>query len=314
VPSEFELIAGFEPFAGARGERARGDVLRFVLLDAFTSTPLQGNQLGVFTDARELQEELMQRLARELGFSETVFMLPGEHGGDARVRIFTPTRELPFAGHPVLGSAAVIAQALGRDAVSVETGLGPIALELERSGALAVRARMQQVVPSWRAYERERELLAAIGVRRSGLPVEAYDNGPLHVYVELESPQAVAALEPDMRALAQLGSACANCFAAAGDHYRTRMFAPGSGVPEDPATGSAAGPLAVHLSRHGRIRFGEQIEIRQGEEIARPSVLLARAFGSGDEVQRVEVSGSAVIVARGEFALDRVIAQPAAAS
>ena len=81
------------------------------------------------------------------------------------------------------------------------------------------------------------------------------------------------------------------------------MFAPGLGVPEDPATGSAAGPLAVHLARHGRIAFGEEIEIEQGVEIGRPSTLYAQAFGAGDEIEAVRVGGSAVIVARGEFGI-----------
>jgi trans-2,3-dihydro-3-hydroxyanthranilate isomerase len=130
--------------------------------------------------------------------------------------------------------------------------------------------------------------------------VEAYANGPLHVYVELQDEGAVAELRPDMRALAGL-EACANCFAGRGKSWKTRMFAPAHGVSEDPATGSAAGPLAVHLARHGRIAFGEEIEIRQGVEIGRPSVLHARAAGSRERVERVEVGGSAVIVARGEF-------------
>ena len=94
-----------------------------------------------------------------------------------------------------------------------------------------------------------------------------------------------------------------NCFAGSGSHWKTRMFAPGNGVPEDPATGSAAGPLAMHLVRHGRIEFGDEIEISQGAEIGRPSTLFARVEGSSEQVERVEVGGSAVIVARGAFRL-----------
>ena len=112
-------------------------------------------------------------------------------------------------------------------------------------------------------------------MRRSGLPVEAYRNGPRHVYVELASEAEVAGLWPDQRALAQL-PVCANTFARQGPAWKTRMFGRFHGVPEDPATGSAAGPLAVHLARHGRIGFGDEIEIRQGEEIGRPSRLYAR--------------------------------------
>jgi trans-2,3-dihydro-3-hydroxyanthranilate isomerase len=145
------------------------------------------------------------------------------------------------------------------------------------------------------------ELLAAIGVESSGLPVEAYRNGPRHVYVELPSEQAVASLQPDLGALARLPGIGVGCFAGAGSRWKSRNFAPAIGVPEDPATGSAAGPLAVHLARHGRIGFGQEIEISQGTEIGRPSRLFARATGTADQIDSVEVAGAAVIVARGEL-------------
>ncbi len=274
-----------------------------MLLDVFTQTPLEGNQLAVFTDARDLSSQDMQRLARELNISETVFALPPEQGGDVRIRIFTPGGELPFAGHPVLGSAIVVAGALQRDAVTLETAVGLVQVRLRREGDRVASGWMQQPIPSWQPYEHEAELLDALGVKRSGLPVELYENGPRHVYVELESDDAVATLAPDMHALAELGDVGANCFAGSGRSWKTRMFLPALGVPEDPATGSAAGPLAVHLARHRRIAFGEEIEIRQGAEIARPSLLYARVQGSSERIERVEVGGSAVIVGRGEFVL-----------
>jgi trans-2,3-dihydro-3-hydroxyanthranilate isomerase len=277
------------------------DTRRYALVDVFTETPLQGNQLGVFTDARGLSSDVMQRLARELNLSETVFVLPPEQGGDLRIRIFTPSAELPFAGHPVLGAAVVMGGALQRTTITLETGVGLVPLQLQRQNGRVTFARMRQPLPSWQPYEREAELLRALGVERSGLPVEVYANGPQHVYVELESENAVAALSPDMGALAELGGVCANCFSGSATAWKTRMFAPALGVPEDPATGSAAGPLAVHLARHGRIAFGEEIKIRQGAEIGRPSVLYARAEGSAAQIERVEVGGAAVIVARGEF-------------
>jgi trans-2,3-dihydro-3-hydroxyanthranilate isomerase len=115
----------------------------------------------------------------------------------------------------------------------------------------------------------------------------------------------VSGLKPDFAALAELGELAANTFAGRGTRWKTRMFAPGGGVFEDPATGSAAGPLAIHLARHGRIAFGEEIEIHQGAEVGRPSVLYARARGSRNQIDRVEVGGSAVIVAEGEFRLPR---------
>jgi trans-2,3-dihydro-3-hydroxyanthranilate isomerase len=280
-----------------------GEPGRYYVVDAFTDTPLQGNQLAVFTEASGLSGERMQSLALEIGFSETVFAMPPEGDGDIRVRIFTPTRELPFAGHPVLGTACLVGQAWERQRITLETGLGTVPIELEHRGEGVSYGRMEQKVPKWRPYEHADAMLAALGVKRSTLPVEAYENGPLHVYVALESEAEVTALAPDMGALAELGEACANCFAGEGSRWKTRMFGPGSGVPEDPATGSAAGPLAIHLARHGRVAFGERIEIRQGEEIGRPSLLHASVEGSGDRIDRVEVGGSAVVVARGEFKL-----------
>jgi len=276
---------------------------RYVVCDVFTDRPLEGNQLAVFTDARELASEQMQRLAREMNFSESVFVFPPERGGDVRIRIFTPANELPFAGHPILGTAFVLGGPLQRVLIRLETGAGVVPVELQREGPQIVFGRMEQPIPEWEPYEREAELLAALGVKRSGLPVEAYRNGPLHVYVELESEEAVAALQPDMAALAELAEIGANCFAGSGGRWKTRMFAPAHGVAEDPATGSAAGPLAVHLARHARIGFGDEIEIRQGAEIGRPSTLYAKAEGSAERIERVEVGGSAVVVARGEFRL-----------
>jgi trans-2,3-dihydro-3-hydroxyanthranilate isomerase len=280
-----------------------GTMHRYFVVDVFTDTPLMGNQLGVVADGRPLSPERMQRIAREMSFAETVFVLPPEGGGDVRIRIFTPASELPFAGHPVLGTAVVVGAALGRDAVGLETGLGVVSIDLERGSGAPVFGRMRQPIPTWQRYEREGELLAALGAGRSGLPVEAYRNGPVHVFVELETEAAVAALRPNVAALADLPPAGINCFAGSGRRWKTRMFGPGLGVPEDAATGSAAGPLAVHLARHGRIAWGERIEIRQGAEIGRPSVLHARAEGSSDRVELVEVGGWAVVVARGELRL-----------
>jgi trans-2,3-dihydro-3-hydroxyanthranilate isomerase len=277
---------------------------RYVVADVFTDTPLTGNQLAVFTDAREIPEELLQPLARELKLSETVFVFKPEADGHVRMRIFTPEAELPFAGHPTLGTAFVLAGPLQLPEIRLETGVGVIPVALEREDGRIVFGRMEQPVPTWEPYADEAALLAALGVDRSELPVEAYDNGVHHVYVALGSEDEVATLRPDFNGLPRIrGVMGTNCFAGSGKRWKTRMFAPGGGVPEDPATGSAAGPLAVHLARHGRIGFGEEIEVSQGAEIGRPSTLYATAEGSEDAITRVEVGGSAVIVARGEFRL-----------
>jgi len=179
-----------------------------------------------------------------------------------------------------------------------------VPVRLERDRDRIVFGRMEQPLPSWESYPEEGALLAAVGVERSGLPVELYDNGARHVYVAFASEEDVAGLRPDLSALAELPAVLGiSCFAGEGSRWKTRMFAPAGGVAEDPATGSAAGPLAVHLARHGRIGFGDEIEISQGAEVGRPSTLYARADGSAEALERVEVGGSAVTVARGEFRL-----------
>jgi trans-2,3-dihydro-3-hydroxyanthranilate isomerase len=276
---------------------------RYVVADVFTDEPLTGNGLAVFTDGRDLSEVDMQAIAREMNLSETVFVLPAtSEDADVRIRIFTPAVELPFAGHPTLGSAFVLGAPLQKVVIRLETAAGVVPVSLEREGPKIVFGRMEQPVPRWETVADPAPVLAALGVERSGLPVERYDLGPGHLFVELDSPAAVQALAPDIAALAAATPDGANCFAhVEGNRWKTRMFAPNHGVVEDPATGSAAGPLAIHLARHGRIRFGEQIEISQGAEINRPSTLYATAEGEGDRVDRVEVGGSAVVVARGEL-------------
>jgi trans-2,3-dihydro-3-hydroxyanthranilate isomerase len=276
---------------------------RYVIVDVFTDRALAGNQLAVFTDARGLDTETMQALAREINFSESTFVLTAENGGHAKMRIFTPVTELPFAGHPTLGTAFVLGGPLQTDELRLETSRGIVPVRLEREDSRLVFGRMEQPIPSVQPYDAESELLAALGVEGSELPVELYDNGMRHVYVALASEEEVAGLRPDLARLELPPDLGINCFAGSGGRWKTRMFAPGGGVAEDPATGSAAGPLALHLARHGRIAFGDEIEISQGAEIGRPSTLFARVEGTPEQVERVEVGGSAVIVARGEFRL-----------
>ena len=278
---------------------------RYVVADVFTDEPLAGNQLAVFTDGRDLSEVDMQAIAREMNLSETVFVLPAtSDDADVRIRIFTPAVELPFAGHPTLGSAFVLGGPLQKIVIRLETGAGIVPVTLEREGPKIVFGRMEQPVPAWETVADPAPILAALGVESSSLPVVRYDLGPGHVYIGLDSPAAVQALRPDIAALAAATKDGVNCFAhVEANRWKTRMFAPNHGVVEDPATGSAAGPLAIHLARHGRIPFGEQIEISQGAEINRPSTLFATVEGEGDRIDRVEVGGSAVIVARGELGI-----------
>jgi trans-2,3-dihydro-3-hydroxyanthranilate isomerase len=273
---------------------------RYVIADVFTRTPLTGNQLAVFTDARGLDGETMQALTLELGFSESVFVLPAEQGGTARIRIFNPREEMPFAGHPVLGTAFVLGAPLQRGVVELETGVGIVSVVLERDegGAIAF-GRMRQPVPTVEAAD-ERAVLAALGVQGSELPIELYDNGARHVVVVLESEAALAALRPGGDAVAALGVTGLNAIVGSDGSWRSRMFWEGG---EDAATGSAAGPVACHLARHGAVGWGEEIVIVQGVEMGRPSTLHARADGRDGTIEAVEVGGSAVVVARGEFRL-----------
>jgi trans-2,3-dihydro-3-hydroxyanthranilate isomerase len=274
---------------------------RYVVVDVFTDRALQGNQLAVFTDARDLDAETMQALTLEIGFSETTFVLPAEADGHARVRIFNPRHEMPFAGHPILGTAYVLGAPLQLGAIALETGVGVVTVELERddSGRI-VFGRMEQPLPEVRPVAETEALFAALGVSGSELPVLLYDNGATHVFVTLESEDAVAALVPDLKAIAAFEVTGVNCIARAGSGWKNRVFWP---LGEDAATGSAAGPLAVHVCRHAGAPWGEWIEISQGAEIGRPSTLFALADSRGNEVVRVAVGGSAVVVARGEFRL-----------
>jgi trans-2,3-dihydro-3-hydroxyanthranilate isomerase len=278
--------------------------LEFAILDVFSERPLAGNQLAVFPDASGIDESLLQPLAREINFSETVFLYPaGDAANSARMRIFVPTSEIPFAGHPVLGTAVLLAARRNLTEVRLETGQGVVPVTV--SGTHGV---MRQPLPSVEPYVRADALLRALGVERSELPVEVYDNGIRHIYVTLSSVADVLAVRPDMTALVDLephtdGVVGFNCMAGSGDRYTTRMFAPADGVAEDPATGSAAGPLACHLARHGRIEWGTRVTISQGEAIGRPSTLLATAEGGPDGITGVEVAGDAVPVAEGAFSL-----------
>jgi trans-2,3-dihydro-3-hydroxyanthranilate isomerase len=274
---------------------------RFVLADVFTDVALAGNQLAVFTDARGLDDATMQRLALEIGFSETVFVLPPERGGTVRIRIFNPQEEMPFAGHPTLGTAFVLGAPLQLGVLELETGAGvvPVALERDTAGAI-VFGRMSQPVPKVSAVAEAEGVLAALGAVRSELPVELYDNGARHIVVTLATEADVAALRPDGAAIGRFDVTGVNCVAGAGTRWRSRMFWEHG---EDAATGSAAGPIACHLARHGLVPWGEEVVLTQGVEIGRPSTLHARADGGAHGIDAVEVGGAAVVVGRGEFRL-----------
>src|SRR4029453_15769713 len=171
---------------------------RYVVADVFTDTPLAGNQVAVFTDARDMPDDLLQPLAKEINFSETVFVYHAESDGHARLRIFTPRTELPFAGHPTLGTAFVLAAPLQLGEIRLETGAGtvPVRLDRDESGRI-VFGRMDQPIPGIGPHPREAAPPEPLGGERAELPGGLSDNGMRHRYVRLGSPEEVAALQPD---------------------------------------------------------------------------------------------------------------------
>ena len=233
--------------------------IRYELCDVFTDRPLTGNALAVFTDADGVDGATMQALARETNLSESSFVLsPSTADGNAAIRIFTPTMELPFAGHPTLGTAFVLASPRQQTLFRLETGRGVVTVRLSYQSARPPFGWMTQPLPQIEPYGAASTLLTALGVKASTLPVDLYDNGPHYVYVGLDTLDEVAALRPDMSRLAALGTTAFCVFAGQDRAWKCRVFAPGEGIAEDPATGAAAGPLAVHLARHGRIAFGDE--------------------------------------------------------
>lgn len=268
--------------------------LRYTVVDVFTSTPLEGNALAVFTGADGLDDATMQAIARETNLSETTFLQRAQDDGTARCRIFTTRSELPFAGHPVLGTAWVIARATPIETVGLETGAGTIPVLIERESGFVNRATMIQPDPLFGPPEDDREAIAAaLGTDLAGDPVLAA-NGIRHLLCPVASLDDVA---PDASALAQLSSTTVVAYAPpAGREITVRVFAPGDGVLEDPATGSAAGPLAVHLLATDAIEPGH-LDVRQGTFIDRPSLIEVEV--APGEAPRV--GGSCVVVAKGQF-------------
>jgi trans-2,3-dihydro-3-hydroxyanthranilate isomerase len=280
--------------------------LRYNLVDVFTDTPLTGNPLAVFTRGHGLAGERMQAIAREMNLSETVFFLPAKQGGHARLRIFTPYQELPFAGHPVLGSAWILAGPMEMNQLRIETGAGIIPIDLDRQGDRLHSARMTQPLPEFRPYENEPELLSALGLSpsRSGLLSARHaKNGPEHLLVETPSAEVLNALSPSYHSLAKVTKAGVLAFAQEGPVCQARYFAPAAGINEDPATGSAAGPLGALLVLEGRHRSDEELVVYQGQAMGRPSTLVVTATLEEKKLSRVTVAGQAVIIARGELLL-----------
>lgn len=268
------------------------DVL-FEQVDVFTDRPFAGNPLCVVPDGRGLTPEQMQAIAREMNLSETTFILPPtDPTADYWMRIFTPAREIPFAGHPSIGTAFVLAcrgafplqSPVTR--VHQQVGIGTLPLEIEVADGLPGRVVMTQGTPTFAGVVRDVAPVAeALGVpdetlAAGPLPIQAVSTGLHHLMVPVPDLAALAALRPNFslldRLLAEAGALGCYVFTletgSAEVMARSRMFAPGAGVPEDPATGSAVGPLGAYLAAHGVLpRDRQSLLVEQGIEMGRPS-------------------------------------------
>lgn len=275
----------------------------FRLVDVFAEKPLSGNQLCVVTDPGPLDDDGMLAVAREIGFSETTFVTATEPAGYS-MRVFTPGGEIPFAGHPTLGTAFVLVSEGRVSSPTVQTvKAGEFPVEVDLDGGTAT---VEQHAPEFGSPIADLEsVAAAAGLSlkdlHPGLAPMVVSTGLPHVMVPAASVSAVIHAEPDHRALrflTQLLNADGYyLFALTDEGAKARLFAPDLGVTEDPATGSAAGPLAAYLASNG---VDGPLEIRQGEEMGRPSVLHASAKPSGDS-WRVFVGGKVWIVGEGAF-------------
>jgi len=295
---------------------------RFLIADVFTNQAFGGNQLAIFPDAHGISDALMQRLAREFNFSETTFVLPtGKPGHTHRVRIFTPGAELPFAGHPNIGTAVALAAEAGAPGQAVqflfEEGVGPVAVEARAEAGKGFARLTLERAPELRALDvAHADLVAMLALPQAAIgPRAAWAasiGGTPFCCIPLADRDAVAAARLDLRLWEQRlpqGVWAREVYAIAGDFapggwLKVRMWAPSVGVPEDPATGSAAAMLAASLAAmlpdpEGSFAW----TIEQGAEIGRPSLIEAEADKSGGKVVRVRVGGSAVIVGEGRITI-----------
>jgi trans-2,3-dihydro-3-hydroxyanthranilate isomerase len=288
---------------------------RLYTLDVFTTKRFAGNPLAVVTDGDGLSTAKMQAIAREMNLSETVFIQkPTNNRALARLRIFTTTRELPLAGHPVIGTWFLLAElgvvpaSEGSVHILQQTGAGILPVEFTFHNGRVVRVTMTQKPASFKRARFTRAALAeTLGLKPSdlaaSLPLEFANTGISNLMVPVSRRSVLPRIHMNMRALAQLitpGGTMAYCFALAG---RGRVFARGMvpwGIIEDPATGSAGGSLGAYLVQHGQLRAGEGLTIAQGIEMGRPSEIQVEITAERGRLIP-KVSGSAVRVFEGEI-------------
>jgi trans-2,3-dihydro-3-hydroxyanthranilate isomerase len=296
--------------------------VRYLHLDVFTDTAFEGNQLAVCpSPPQQISTGQMQRIAAEMNFSETTFIFPKEGAGDVKMRISTPGNELPMAGHPTIGTTFALARegviAPGRTDFVFECGIGPIPVTLEWDAQGLSFVWMTQPLPSFETELQNRDAFAkAVGLETAALaelPIEVVSCGVPFFFVPLTSRRAVDQVSIERRALARVfadaGSVELPMFffttdrtGANGDEtVYSRMLAPEFGIAEDPATGSASGPLGSYLLYHGVVdadRARAMVSL-QGAAMKRPSRIHISIDSNDDRITRVRVGGKSVLVAEG---------------
>ncbi|MBV8819517.1 MAG: PhzF family phenazine biosynthesis protein [Acidobacteriaceae bacterium] len=287
----------------------------YVLMDVFTSKPLEGNQLAVFTDARGLTDPQMQRIAKEMNLSETTFIVPSDPATEkergTRVRIFTVDEELPFAGHPTLGTAVVLRGDSGKAVVELDLNVGKIPVTFEERGAGApafgeMRQRDPEFGQTFDPAQLERDLgLKPESLHRDAVP-QTVSTGMAFAIIPVRSLSVLQQLRVTWSGIENaiqgtdakfLYFVCKETTTPEAQVHARMIFYNG----EDPATGSAAGCAAAWLVKNGWAKPDERVMIEQGVEIKRPSQIYVRADREGEKIFNVRVGGSAVQVAAGEF-------------
>ena len=295
---------------------------RFVQADVFTDRAFSGNQLAVFTDARGLSAEEMQTLAREMNFSESTFVLPPEiPDAVKRVRIFTPRKELPMAGHPTVGTAYVLAWQSafdlrdGATEVTLQLGIGAVKVAIEAQDRAPRFVWMAHREPEFGAVRDDRERIAsALGISPEDVdadyPLQVVSTGVPFLFVPLRSLAAARRCRPNASALAALpGDAGEGVYVFTTEtvsreaSVHVRMFSPHTlDVPEDPATGSGAAPLGGYLARYGLVPHAPETRFvcEQGIEMGRPSRIHVEMRRDGERITGLRIGGQTVIVAEGD--------------
>jgi len=282
---------------------------RYLLLDVFTDRAFAGNQLAVFPEA-SFDDETMRRVARELNLSESVFVTRADGGAAAALRIFTPAREIDFAGHPTIGTAIALIDHLGwiradQASFSLRLRIGDVAIRFDRGSMTTAWLTTPPVTFGREVAREEAAAMLGLGVAdvRGDLTPQLAGAGNPFLYVGLSGKQAVDRAEINIAVVREhVGWNDVNgiyCFAQTDDGAYARMFAPMAGIIEDPATGSATGPLYAYLARGGALAHKEHFVNEQGVAMGRPSVLQVRIRWHQAEPEAIEVGGTAVFVGEG---------------